>query len=85
MDFNVIKEIGSAFLVGATALLVPEAYLYFSAGWTITGFFRLPIGIGRWSDGDVGLEFGALRAPRLHPKVGSALLIAQQSGARPQS
>src|SRR6476620_959989 len=45
MDFNVIKEIGSAFLVGATALLVLEAYLYFSAGWTITGFFRLPIGI----------------------------------------
>jgi len=45
MDFSVIKEIGSAFLVGATVLLVIEACLYFCASWTITGFFRLPIGI----------------------------------------
>jgi len=45
MDFGVIKEIGSAFLVGSTGLLIIEAYFYFCTGWAVTGFFRLPIGL----------------------------------------
>src|SRR4051794_9796778 len=45
MEFGVIKEIGTAFLIGSIALLTFEGFLYFSSGWTMTGFFRLPLGI----------------------------------------
>jgi hypothetical protein len=40
MDLSVIKEIGSAFLVGATVMVIWEAYLFFCAGWTVTGLLR---------------------------------------------
>jgi len=60
MDFGVIKDIGSAFLVGSAALLVAEAFLYFCTGWTITGFFRLPIGIDPPTTKEVGgVQLGA--------------------------
>jgi hypothetical protein len=45
MEFGVIEEIGTSFLVGAIALLLFEGLLFFATGWTMTGFFRLPLGI----------------------------------------
>jgi hypothetical protein len=45
MEFGIIKEIGTSFLIGSVALLIFEGFLYFSTGWTMTGFFRLPLGL----------------------------------------
>jgi len=45
MEFGVIKEIGTAFLVGSVIFFAFEGLMYFSVGWALTGFFRRPIGI----------------------------------------
>jgi len=45
MEFGVIKEIGTAFLVGSVIFFAFEGLLYFSVGWALTGFFRRPLGI----------------------------------------
>jgi len=85
MDFGVIKEIGSAFLVGSTGLLIIEAYLYFCTGWTATGFFRLPIGIDPVPAVGRREKEGTKGEPHGNIQIGAFISIATIAGLLCQS